>query len=301
MTDTEKELREVGPAGDMPDSAVVEATSLVREGRRFSLAAPRYHRMPIWPSHPPFQVLTYRTPYGIKVSGAQPWGDVGNEAELGYMAEVVSSTAHSGAHIDALAHMTVGSDAHWYGGGNIAEHLDDFGPVFGDASKLPPFFTRGVLLDVAGHRGVDCLDKGSPIYADELEAVAAAQGVEVRQWDVVLVRTGYGSLWPDTEKMAAHLAPGPDISSARWLVERGVVAMGSDTEYFEVQPAPDPGEPSNPQPVHTYTLIENGVYLLESLWLEEVAREQAYEFLFVALPLKIQGATGSMMDPLAIV
>jgi kynurenine formamidase len=93
----------------------------------------------------------------------------------------------------------------------------------------------------------------------------------------------------------------PDISAARWLLDQGVVAVGSDTETFEVQPAPDPGSPANPQPVHTLLLIENGIYLFESIYLEEISRDRIFEFLFIALPLKIEGATGSMLDPLAIV
>jgi kynurenine formamidase len=217
------------------------------------------------------------------------------------MAEYVMATSHSGAHMDALAHMTVGDDMHWYGGGNADEHLSDFGPTYLDAGTMPPFFTRGVLLDAASHRGVDCLPKGSPIDAAELEAICAAQGVEVRQWDVVTIRTGYMGLWPDAERMAAHKTPGPDISAARWLLERGVVATGTDTETYEVQPAPDPGPTGNPQPVHTLLLIQNGVYLMESLDLEELARQRVYEFLFVALPLKIRGATGSMVDPVAVI
>ena len=95
--------------------------------------------------------------------------------------------------------------------------------------------------------------------------------------------------------------PGPDLSAAEWLLERGVIATGTDTETYEVQPAPDRGTPANPQPVHVRLLIENGIYLMESLYLEELARERVYEFLFVALPLKIRGATGSMIDPLAVV
>jgi kynurenine formamidase len=109
------------------------------------------------------------------------------------------------------------------------------------------------------------------------------------------------SLWPDTEKMARHRTPGPDLSAAAWLAERGVVATGSDTETFEVQPAPDLGHPANPQPVHTHLLIERGIYLMESLDLEQLAANRVYEFCFVALPLKIRGATGSMIDPLAAV
>jgi len=115
------------------------------------------------------------------------------------------------------------------------------------------------------------------------------------------VRTGYMSHWPDEERMAEHRGPGPDLSAALWLAERGVAATGSDTETYEVQPAPDPGTPANPQPVHTALLIERGIYLLESLDLEELARDRVYEFLFVALPLKIRGATGSMVDPIAVV
>lgn len=291
---------DIGPAGRLPAASVVQAAELVRTGRMYSLAATRYPGMPLFPGHPPFQVLNFRTPRGIRVTGAQPWGPV-NDAGLGYMAEYVMATSHSGAHVDALAHMTVGEDAGWYGGGNADAHLTDGGPMHGDASVLPPLFTRGVLLDAAAHRGVPCLDKGSPVDAAELEAIACHQGVEVRPWDVVLIRTGYMGLWPDVEQMAAHKTPGPDLSAAQWLLERGVIATGTDTETYEVQPAPALGEPANPQPVHTLLLIENGVYLMESLDLEDLARDKVYEFLFVALPLKIRGATGSMIDPLAVI
>jgi kynurenine formamidase len=291
---------EVGPIAAMPAGQVVAAARLIREGRIVSLAATRFPGMPLFPGHPPFQVLNYRTPRGIRTGGLQPWGPI-NDAGLGYMAEYVMATSHSGAHVDALAHMTVGEDMHWYGGGSADEHLTDHGPRFGDASQLPPMFTRGVLIDAPGHRGVAHLGRGEPIDAAEMEAICAAQGVEVRRWDTVVIRTGYMSLWPDADAMAANKTAGPDISAARWLLERGVVATGTDTETYEVQPAPDPGPTGNPQPVHALLLIENGVYLMESLDLEELARQRIYEFCFVALPLKIRGATGSMIDPVAVI
>jgi kynurenine formamidase len=294
---------EIGPAGNIPPEAVVAASQLVRTGKTYSLAAPRFRGMPLFPGHPNFEVLSFRTPHGIVVGKEQPWGQ-NNEAHLGYMSELIMSTAHSGAHVDALAHMTIGEDARWYGGGNAEEHLGDFGPTFGDASKLPPFFTRGVLLDAASWRGVQCLTKGQAITADDLISIARAQGTEVRPWDVVLIRTGYLSYWPDAEQLRDHLTPGPDISAAVWLLEHGVVATGTDTETYEVQPAParqEPDGPSNPQPVHTKLLIERGIYLMESIYLEELACDEVYEFLFVAAPLKIAGATGSMIDPLAVI
>lgn len=297
---TDAQSGEIGPAGAVDPQTIVEAARLVRQGRWYSLATARFPGMPLFPGHPPFQVLNYRTPPGIRAEGAQPWGPP-NDAGLGYMAEYLMATSHSGAHIDALGHMTVGDDNHWYGGGNTREHLTDHGPVFGDAEKMPPFFTRGVLLDPPAHRGVEALGAGEPVTGDELSAVAEAHRVEVRPRDVVLIRTGYLKYWPDPEAMAEHRTAGPDLSAAEWLLDRGVVATGTDTETYEVQPAPDRGEPANPQPVHTKLLIENGIYLLESVYLEELARDEIYEFLFVALPLKIRGATGSMVDPLAII
>jgi kynurenine formamidase len=299
-TGTATGLREVGPAGHQSPEEVLAALQLPQRGTVFSLALPRFTGMPLFGSHPPFQVTMYRTPSGLRGDGVEPWGP-GNEVNLQYMAENVSGTAHSGAHVDALAHMTIGEDDHWFGGGNAREHLGDRGPRVGDGSKLPPFIRRGVLLDVPGYLGVDALPSHQPVDAEQLQAVAAHQGVDIRKGDVVLIRTGYLGAWPDAERMARHTTAGPDISAARWLLERGVVATGSDTETFEVQPAPDPGSPANPQPVHTLLLIEHGIYLFEGIYLEELAREQVYEFLFVALPLKIKGTTGSMLDPVAIV
>jgi kynurenine formamidase len=278
---------------------VLAATALVREGRMFRLARERFPRMPLFAGHPTFEVLSYRTPQGIRAAGDEPWG-APNAACLGYMSEIVMGTTHTGAHIDAHAHMTVGEEDRWHGG-SARSDLGDFGPLTGDATEIPPLWRRGVLYDVAGHRGVDALPAGAAIGADELRAIEAATGVAAGAGDVALVRTGYLSAWPDPERLAAHRGAGPDITAARLLVERGVVAAGSDTETFEVQPAPDRGTPANPQPVHTLLLIETGIYILESLDLETLATHGAREFLFVALPLAIRGATGSMVDPVAVI
>jgi kynurenine formamidase len=157
-----------------------------------------------------------------------------------------------------------------------------------------------VLYDVPGHRGVESLPAGEPVGADELRAIEAAHGIAAGEGDVALVRSGYLAHWPDPDQLAEHRGAGPDLSAAELLAERGVLATGSDTETFEVQPAPDRGHPANPQPVHTLLLIERGIYILESLDLEGLARAGVREFLFVALPLAIRGATGSMLDPVAI-
>lgn len=291
---------EHGPAANQAPDDVLRVLRVPEIGKVYSLALPRFDGMPLFGSHPPFQVTMYRTPAGLRGDSVEPWGPR-NEVNLGYMAESISGTAHSGAHVDALAHMTIGTDDHWYGGGNAACHLGDRGPTVGDGSKLPPFIRRGVHLDVPGYLGIDAMPAHQPVDAELLQAVARHQGVTVEAGDIVLIRSGYLGAWPDPERLAEHQTAGPDISAARWLLAQGVVGVGSDTETFEVQPAPDPGSPANPQPVHTLLLIENAIYLFECIYLEELARDRIYEFLFVALPLKIRGTTGSMLDPVAIV
>jgi len=277
---------------------VLAGARLIRDGRLFRLARERFPGMPLFPGHPAFSVLAYRTPQGLRAAGERTWG-VDNDACLGYMSELVMGTTHSGAHIDAHAHMTVGADDRWHGG-TARTDLGDFGPLRGDASEIPPLWRRGVLYDVPGHRGVDALGAGEAVTADEIEAMEAAGTPAAGAGDVALFRTGCLRYWPEPDGLAAHKGAGPDISAARLLAGRDVVAVGSDTETFEVQPAPDPGEPANPQPVHTLLLIERGIYIMEGLDLEAVAAEGIREFLFVALPLAIRGATGSMIDPVAI-
>jgi kynurenine formamidase len=271
---------------------------LIRTGHVYRLARDRFPKMPLFPGHPAFEVVSYRTPQGIRAARDQPWGPP-NAAGLGYMSEIVMGTTHTGAHIDAHAHMTIGPEDRWHGG-SARTDLGDFGPLRGDATEIPPLWRRGVLYDVPGFRGVDSLPAGEPVSAAELEAIEHAQGAVAGPGDVALVRTGYLAHWPDPAALAAHRGAGPDLSAARLLADRGVVATGSDTETYEVQPAPDRGSPANPQPVHTLLLIERGIYILESLDLEALARARVRAFLFVALPLAIRGATGSMVDPVAI-
>jgi kynurenine formamidase len=287
-----------GPVVDSAASQVLAATALVREGRVLRLARERFPGMPLFPGHPRFEVLAYRTPQGIRNAGDEPWGPC-NGVGLGYLSEMILGTVHTGAHIDAHAHITIGPEDRWHGG-SARTDLGDFGPLRGDATEIPPLWRRGVLYDVPAHRGIDALPGGSPVTADELLAIEAATGVAAGAGDVALVRTGYLRGWPDPEWLTAHRGAGPDVSAAQLLADRGVIATGSDTETYEVQPAPDPGEPANPQPVHTLLLVQRGIFILEGIDLEELAATGVREFLFVALPLSIQGATGSMVDPVAV-
>ncbi len=113
--------------------------------------------------------------------------------------------------------------------------------------------------------------------------------------DVVLIRTGWDTLWDDPPAYLASQLPGPTAATARWLVERGVVATGSDTMPYERAPGEKPLE------VHAILLVESGVFIFETLNMIELSERKAYRFLFTANPLRITGATGSPINPIAIV
>jgi kynurenine formamidase len=287
----------VVPAAQATPGDVLRALARVKQGRVYSLDCGRFAGMPIFPGHPPFQVLSYRTPRGIANQGDQDWlGE--NEPGFYWQSEMVMGTVHSGTHVDALAHITCGERHEWFGGSNAEEHLGDFGPLRGDATELPPLIARGVLIDVAGARGVDALDTHEAIGADALRDALSRERVELGAGDVALIRTGYLSGWPNGDFIAAHEKAGIDRDAALWLAEQGVVAVGADTEALEVLPSTVPG---NPHPVHLALLNERGIFIIEMVDCEELARDRAYEFCFVCLPLAIRGATGSMVRPVALV
>ncbi|HST54403.1 MAG TPA: cyclase family protein [Solirubrobacteraceae bacterium] len=278
------------------------AARLITTGAVYDLDCGRWPGMPQAAGHPPLQLLNYRTPRGLRIQRDQQWlGE--NSAEIGWQSELMSSTSHTGTHIDALSHITSGPEQRWFGDSSPDEHLGDFGPRTYDAASLPPIFTRGVLLDVPAALGLDSTAGATALPAHhritpaELQLTLERQRTEIHPGDAVLVRTGYLSAWPDEQRLAEHVDAGIDLDAARVLVDAGAVVVGSDAESLECLPSPDP---ANPLPVHTELLTRRGIPILELVYLEQLARDAIYEFAFVCLPLKIHGATGSMVRPIAV-
>jgi kynurenine formamidase len=281
---------------DQEPSALLAALALPRKGDVFDLDAGRWPGMPILDTHPPFVQTTYRTPRGAKVDGdlAQRFG--GNSEEMGVITELISASMHSGTHIDALCHIT--THGRWFGGGSESDSLGDFGAQTGDAAAIAPIISRGVLIDIAASLGSDPLDAGQAITASHLQAALHAQGSELAPGDAVLLRTGYMTVWgTDHAHRTRHYGAGIDRGAAVWLAERRPCVVGSDTENLEQVPTSDP---TCPLPAHVELLVKRGIYVMELLYLEALAEAKAYEFLFVCLPLRLRGATGSMVRPVAV-
>jgi kynurenine formamidase len=261
----------------------------LRTAKVYDLEQPRFRGMPIHPSHLPgyFYALhrRHRDTYQPEQHGPRS-GASG----------VLTMMEHSGTHLDALCHQ--------------AHELRLFGDVPTDAAEtpagftshgvetVPPLLRRGVLLDVAGWKGQSPLPQLYSITADDLAGCAAAQGVEVQPGDVLLIRTGYAVLWHDE---ATYLrAAGVAKSGTLWAAERGVAAVGADNMAWDV---PDERDPESGATLfgHVYLLPQKGIYIIENVNLEELARDRRYTFAFIGAPLKFQGATGSPLRPLALV
>ena len=251
--------------------------------RAYDLEQPRYAGAPTFPAHEPGVLLHLHRRHERGLGEART-----SASALLVMAE------HSGTHLDALCHQAENMRLH--GGVEVDARVQTSAgfTVFG-AETIAPLIARGVLLDVAGALGVERLPAGHAVSAGELEA--AAIDVELREGDVVLVRLGAGALWGD--RAAYEAAGGLGADASRWLAARHPLAVGADNLAWDVPGARDPE--LGTLPGHVLLIVRAGIHIIESLYLEALAADGVREFAFVCLPLKLRGATGSPVRPVALV
>ncbi|HUE39441.1 MAG TPA: cyclase family protein, partial [Candidatus Binatia bacterium] len=163
--------------------------------------------------------------------------------------------------------------------------------------------SRGVLFDLARARGVDRIPPGTVIFPADLDAAERHCGVRIASGDVLLLRTGHLGVFKQDGDRQAYMTkePGLGVDCAPWLHAREVAALAADTMAIEVIPFEDP---KLPLPFHMVAIRDMGLTLGEMFDLDELAedcaRDGVYEFLFTAPPLKITGAVGSPLNPLAV-
>jgi kynurenine formamidase len=159
------------------------------------------------------------------------------------------------------------------------------------------FITRGVLIDVAGFKGVETLGDNYEITVADLEGALNKQNTTLQAGDAIIIHTGWGKIYGKDNARFVKSCPGIGVKAAEWLIAKDPILLGSDNWPVEVAPNPDP---QLSLPVHQIALVVNGVHLLENLKLDELVSKQAYAFAFIMQPLKIQGATGSTVSPIAV-
>jgi kynurenine formamidase len=258
--------------------------------RVFDLEQPRTDRMPIHPAHKQagYSYLLHR--HHEDEFRPETWGPRSGAAGVLVCGE------HTGTHIDALSHQS--DSLTLCGGVPVAEVQSPRGFTRHGVEEIPPIVAPGVLLDVAAKDGVESLDPGRVVTAADFAECCEAQGIGVEAGSVALVRLGNAGFWDDEERYLA--GPGMDASAARWMADRNVVAVGADNMAWDAPGLKDP-ELGCLMAGHLILLARRGIYIIENLALDELAASGRDSFEFVCTPLKLVGATGSPVRPLAVV
>jgi kynurenine formamidase len=256
----------------------------------FDLEQPRTEGMPIHPAHRQagYSYLLHRhheDEYRPDEAGPRTGA-----------AGVIICGEHTGTHIDALCHQS--DSLELYGGVPVDARVQTSrGFKRLAVEEIPPVLAPGVLLDVAASKGVEALEPGYAVTGEELAKCCERQGVSIGQGEVALVRTGNARYWEDSERYLA--GPGMATSASQWLAERGVLAVGADNVAWDAPGYRDP-ELGCLLPGHLILLARYGIYIIENLALEELSAARCHRFRFVCTPLKLVGATGSPVRPLAV-
>jgi kynurenine formamidase len=278
-----------GAANRLTADRVLDASRLIQTGKVYSLGRLYEHGMP----------MPGKRHFSLTIPGSPTGGPNGKNQGVYHDDLFSGEIGQIGTQLDGLGHVGVriDGDDYFYNGFRRSQ----FGTAYGleklGIENVGVFFTRGVLIDMARHRGVERMKSGDVIKAADLEAAQKAQGVVVREGDVVVIRTGHGQLWMKDNLTFGAGEPGIGVDAAQWLCDHKIVMVGTDTWATEVVPHEDP---DYPYPVHLLLLVRNGIYNIENLDLEELARDKAYEFAFIFAPLKLKGATGSPGNPIAV-
>ena len=272
-----------GSANHMKPETVLRAARLIRTGEVFELGHVLSSAMPFFGTRR-FELHTKRT---VMNAGANRRGS--NE-EM-----VFSEIGQVGTQFDGFTHQTIDDSLY------NCHKLDDVAGRTGFSrlgiENTGALFTRGVLIDVAGFKGVEMLPDTYAISVDDLRGALARQKLTLQPGDAAIIHTGWGRLWAKDNARYVKTNPGLGVAAAEWLAKQDPILVGADNAPINVTPDPDP-QLSNP--VHQIMLVVNGIHLLENLKLDELAARGVHEFALILQPLKIQGGTGSTVAPIAV-
>ena len=278
---------EIGSANLITSQSVLAASSLVKTGKTYSLG------ITIDSSTPAF------APRSMSLQVVQPGQQQGRKAfpNFTYNDDIFIGWFGIGSQLDGLGHIGDPNGMHYN-----CHDAKDIAQITGltklGTHTVPPLVARGVLLDMAAHKGVDHLKAGEYFTVDDVKAVEKKQGTPIREGDVVLFHTGWTDAKLKSDPQAWNSgAPGQTEEVAHYLAGKNVVAVGSDTWGVDVVPAPDPNRTFQG---HVILLQESGIFLLETMNTGPLVQDEAFEFLFVLGQAKVRGAVQMIINPVAI-
>jgi kynurenine formamidase len=200
-------------------------------------------------------------------------------------------------HMDALCHMWTGKQIY---NGHPSSRIRSYGATRCGMETIDGVVTRGVFIDVPAFRGVDVLDPADRVTVADLEAISAQNGVAIGEGDAVVIRTGWPTVFAKSPERYWAGEPGLSAEAALWLAGRDIALVASDNSAICGLNAEGRADESLDDDIHMIFLWRHGIYLIEMLWLEELAAKAQATFLLIVAPLKIVGGTGSPVNPLAV-
>ena len=272
-----------GAGNHMKPETVLRASRLIKTGEVVDLAQNLNTSMPYFGTRV-FNLQTKRTVINPGRNNR------GSNEEI-----VTSEIGQVGTQFDGFAHQTVGNSM--YNCFKVDEVSTRTGFTKLGVEHVGSLMTRGVLIDVAALKGVEILPDTYEITVQDLQQALQRENMQLQPGDAVIINTGWGRLWGKENLRHSRTSPGIGVAAAEWLVRQDPMLVGSDNGGVGVNPDPDP-QLSNP--VHQIMLVINGVHLLENLKLDELAAKRMYEFALVVQPLKLEGASGSTVAPMAV-
>ncbi len=281
---------EIGAANYVTPEQVMMAAKLVKKGESHALGIVVDPNMPAFPPRRMMlQVVQPNQQYGRSLETDFGWPIVYND-------DVTQLWWGTGPQIDGLGHL--GEDGTYYNCNDGKEFAALTGLKKLGIHTIPPLIGRGVMIDMAKHFGVETMAAGQVIGSADIRAAAAAQGVEIRQGDVVLFHTGWtdGKLADDPKGWVSG-EPGINNEAAVYLASLNVMAVGADTWGLEAVPPPEGDKVFYG---HVTFLKEHGIYILETMDTGRLARESVHEFMFVLGQARLKGAVQMIINPVAM-
>ncbi|MCE2476255.1 MAG: cyclase family protein [Alphaproteobacteria bacterium] len=299
---------QTGSTNHMTPEVALDAASLIKKGKVYSLGRVYEYGMPLFGQ----RVFALRIP-GAPTGGAFGknqiiWHDEILTTEIGQVGTQFDGLAHIGARIGEAGDLSQEVFYNGYTTKDLHNNDNEMGSTAGayglqalGMEHVKPFFCRGILFDVMSLKG-RMLDKGEEITVADLQACLERQGMseaDITEGCAVMWRTGWGEeLWMKDNARFNSGEPGIGVGAAEWLAAKGISVGAADVWAIECVPNPDPNLAF---PVHQIFLPKNGIHILENVRLDHLANDGVYKFAFIFSTLPIKGATGSPGNPIAVV
>ena len=299
---------QTGSTNHMTPEVALDAASLIKKGKVYSLGRVYEYGMPLFGQ----RVFALRIP-GAPTGGAFGknqiiWHDEILTTEIGQVGTQFDGLAHIGARIGEAGDLDQEVFYNGFTTTDLHNNDNEMGSTAGayglqalGMENVKPFFCRGILFDVMSLKG-RMLDKGEEITVADLQACLERQGMsedDITEGSACMWRTGWGEeLWMKDNARFNSGEPGIGVGAAEWLAAKGISVGAADVWAIECVPNPDPNLAF---PVHQIFLPKNGIHILENVRLDHLANDGVYKFAFIFSTLPIKGATGSPGNPIAVV